>query len=637
MAYWGGGGAGGWSGPEGGMGQRRGAAGRIDGWNYDDLGKVYDAHLIRRLIPFVTPYRWHSIFALISMVIVSVSQYAQPYIMGRAIERIVDKIGAGESVSADIRNFGQLLVLLAVISFIAMYTQRRMTGFIGHRLLREMRGMMFAHLNRLSMRFYDNEEVGRVMSRVTSDVVTLQELLTSGALNVLADFIGLALIIGFLFALDVQLALVSLAVIPPLMLFMWFWQAYAARAFIRTRMAIATVNSNINENVSGVRVVQSMGREAENLRRFDRLNTNNLDSNLYAARLQAAVMPLVEILSSVATLLVLIVIGIRTFNGDIEASAALGFATAFLLYIQRFFNPVRDIVLQYTQLQRAMAGAHRIFELLDTDPEIADAPDAIELTEVRGQVDFNHVDFEYIPGVPVLRQFDLHVRPGETIALVGHTGAGKTSVTALIPRFYDINDGELLIDGVDIRKIKLASLTRNISIVLQEPYLFSGTIADNIRYGRLDATDQDIRVAATAVGADEFIDRLDRGYDTVLHERGQNLSVGQRQLISFARAIVADPRILILDEATANVDTHTEKLIQRALDTMLKGRTSFVIAHRLSTIRSADRIVVMRDGQIAEIGNHEELVAQNGIYADLYRMAFTHLTEQEAATERTEG
>jgi ATP-binding cassette, subfamily B, multidrug efflux pump len=637
VAYWGGGGASGWSGPEGNMGQRRGAAGRIDGWDYSDLGRVYDAHLIRRMIPFVTPYKWQSIVAVFAMLVVSITQYAQPYIMGRAIEIIVDKLGAGESVSADVTRFGQILVALAVISFIAMYVQRRMTGFIGHRLLREMRGMMFRHLNRLSMRFYDNEEVGRVMSRVTSDVVTLQELLTSGALNVLADIIGLALIIAFLFALDVQLALVSLAVIPPLMLFMWFWQGYAARAFIRTRMAIATVNSNINENVSGVRVVQSMGRETENLRRFDRLNNNNLGANLEAARLQAAVMPLVEILSSVATLLVLIVIGIRTFNGDLSASEALGFATAFLLYIQRFFNPVRDIVLQYTQLQRAMAGAHRIFELLDTKPEIEDAPDAIELPEVRGQVDFNQVDFEYIPGVPVLRKFDLHVRPGETIALVGHTGAGKTSVTALVPRFYDIQGGELLIDGVDIRQIKLASLTRNISIVLQEPYLFSGTIAENIRYGRLNATAADIQAAATAVGADEFIERLPDGYDTVLHERGQNLSVGQRQLISFARAVVADPRILILDEATANVDTHTEKTIQRALDTMLKGRTSFVIAHRLSTIRSADRIVVMRDGVIAEIGNHEELVAQDGIYADLYRMAFTHLTEQEAATERTEG
>ncbi|MEX2374816.1 MAG: ABC transporter ATP-binding protein, partial [Dehalococcoidia bacterium] len=394
------------------------------------------------------------------------------------------------------------------------------------------RKLMFNHLNRLSMRFYDNEEVGRVMSRVTSDVVTLQELMTSGALNVLSDIIGLVLIIGFLFALDAQLALVSLAVVPLLIIFMWGWQGYAARAFIKTRIAIAIVNSNLNENVSGIRVVQSLGREEENLRHFNRLNDDNLDTNLEAARLQALVMPVVEILAAVASALILIVIGIRTFNGDLAASQSVGFATAFLLYIQRFFNPVRDITLQYTQLQRAMAGAHRIFEVLDTVPEIQDAPDAVELRQVEGRVDFKQVNFHYIEGSPVLRNFNLHVEPGETIALVGHTGAGKTSVTALIPRFYDIQDGELLIDGHDIRQIKLASLTRNISVVLQEPYLFSGTIAENIRYGKLEATDEDVRRAAEAVGADTFIDQLELGYDTVLHERGQNLSVGQRQLIS---------------------------------------------------------------------------------------------------------
>ena len=634
MAYWGGGGAGGWSGPEGGGPARRG---RSDGWDYNELGKVYDARLVGRLIPFLAPYKGRAVVALISVIVVSVTQYAQPYVMGRGVEHVINSLRSGEDASDDVQTLGLLLVAMAVVGFVAMYVQRRMTGYMGHGLLLHLRQLMFNHLNRLSMRFYDNEEVGRVMSRVTSDVVTLQELMTSGALNVLSDIVGLALIIGFLFALDVQLALVSLSVVPVLVIFMWVWQGFAARAFIRTRIAIATVNSNLNENVSGVRVVQSMGREEANLRHFGRLNDENLNTNLDAARLQAIVMPTVEVLSSVASALVLVVIGIRTFNGDLDAAQAVGFATGFLLYIQRFFNPVRDITLQYTQLQRAMAGAHRIFEVLDTVPEIQDAPNAIELRDVEGRVDFNHVKFHYVEGSPVLRDFDLHVQPGETIALVGHTGAGKTSVTALIPRFYDIQEGELLIDGHPIKDIKLASLTRHISIVLQEPYLFSGSIADNIRYGKLDATDEQIRAAAEAVGANLFIDQLEDGYETILHERGQNLSVGQRQLISFARALVADPRILILDEATANVDTQTEKLIQRALDVMLRDRTSFVIAHRLSTIRNATRIIVMRDGEIAEMGSHDELMDQDGVYADLYRMAFTSLTSEEAAAAETQG
>ncbi|MYD65652.1 MAG: ATP-binding cassette domain-containing protein, partial [Chloroflexi bacterium] len=294
-----------------------------------------------------------------------------------------------------------------------------------------------------------------------------------------------------------------------------------------------------------------------------------------------------------------------------------------------FFNPVRDIVLQYTMLQRAMAGAHRIFEVLDTEPEIVDPPDAKVLPDVEGRIDFNEVDFSYVKNVPVLRKFDLHIEPGETIAFVGHTGAGKTTVTALVNRSYDIEGGSILIDGTDLREIQRASLTRRMSVVLQEPYLFSGTIADNIRYGRLDATDEEIADAARAVGAHDFVDRLPAGYDTELHERGANLSVGQRQLIAFARAVIAEPRILILDEATANIDTHSERLIQQALRTILRGRTSLVIAHRLSTIRSADRIVVMRDGEIAEIGSHEELIAADGIYADLYRMTYRRAEDED--------
>ena len=623
MAYWGGGQAGGWSGDQ--RGVRGGRA--VDGWDYAELGRVYEPDLVKRLFPFLKPYKVQAIVATIAMLVFAVASYAQPYVMAVATESIVEKLRSGTpaelaAVDSEILNFGALLVGLATFSFASAALHRLMKGYVGHRILRDLRSQMFEHLNKLSLSFFDREEVGRVMSRVTSDVVTLQELITSGFLNILADIVGLALIVLFLFLLDPLLAVISLSVIPLLMIFMVWWQTPAAQAFIRVRQGISIVNGSINENVSGVRIVQSLNREDENLRQFERLNRVNLDANMDAVKLQAAVIPMVEFLSTVATAVVLVVIGVRTFNGGLGAGEALAYSIGFLLYIQRFFNPVRDIVLQYTMLQRAMAGAHRIFEVLDTEPEIVDPPDAKVLPDVEGRIDFNEVDFSYVKNVPVLRKFDLHIEPGETIAFVGHTGAGKTTVTALVNRSYDIEGGSILIDGTDLREIQRASLTRRMSVVLQEPYLFSGTIADNIRYGRLDATDEEIADAARAVGAHDFVERLPDGYDSDLHERGTNLSVGQRQLIAFARAVIAEPRILILDEATANIDTHSERLIQQALKTILRGRTSLVIAHRLSTIRSADRIVVMRDGEIAEIGSHEELIAEDGIYADLYRMTY---------------
>ncbi|MQA00313.1 MAG: ATP-binding cassette domain-containing protein [Dehalococcoidia bacterium] len=617
---------GGMMGGGGGFGPGGARFGGTDGWDYEQIGSLTDWTLIKRMWPIVAPYRRRVFAAIGAMTFAAITEAAQPFIIGYGVQRALDGAEMRELLT-----IGGILLAFALVSGVARAFQQLWMAWVAHRLLFHLRNDLFGHMQRLSLSFYDKEEVGRVMSRVTSDVGQMQTLLSTGLVTVIQDIMMLVVIAVFMFFADIQLAFLTLVTAPVLIGVMAVWQKHAQQSFIRTRLAIAQVNSTINQNVSGVRVVQSLRREATNLREFDELNRRNREANLDAGRLQAIVMPVVEILSTISMILVVFAIGMRLFDGNLTASAAAGLAVTFTLYIQRFFTPIRLIVMQYAVLQRAMAGAHRVFELLDVEPEIVDAPDAVALPDIEGRVDFNHVWFSYLPEQWVLRDFDLHVKAGEAIAFVGHTGAGKTSVISTLTRFYDIQKGELLIDGHSVKDITIDSLRRRTSVVLQDPYLFSGSVAENIRYGRLDATDEEIVEAAKAVGAHEFVMRLEHGYQTNLHERGSNLSVGQRQLISFARALISDPRILILDEATANVDTRTEKVIQQALETMLQGRTSFVIAHRLSTIRNADRICVMRDGQIAEIGSHEELLEQDGVYADLFRMTWTQLGSEELA------
>jgi ABC-type multidrug transport system fused ATPase/permease subunit len=577
--------------------------------------KGLDPQVARRLLGFIAPYKWKMLLSAFLMLVATASTVIGPYLVKVAID---DGILAQNVVT--LRNVVLVYLGAAIIRWAFIYWRVMIMAWVGQSFIYDLRKRLFAHLQKLSLGFYSHYSVGRVITRVINDVETLREFVIWAVLAIARDLFALVGIIIAMLALDVKLSLLTFITLPIMIVATRMFRARARFAYRRVRAAISWVNSVLAENINGIRVVQAFSRQAHNYMKFsDYTNRYHLQTVISAAKIAAVFLPVVDILRGLATAAVIYFGGTAVLGESISP----GILVAFVLYIDRYFDPIRDLSRRYDTLQSAMAGGERVLALLDTPVDVQDAEDAQALPPINGDVRLENVSFNYSDDpTPVLRDIDLFAPAGSTIALVGETGAGKTTLVKLLSRFYDPVEGAILVDGIDLRTVTQDSLREQMGIVLQDPFLFNGTVKDNIRFGRLDATDAEVEAAATAVGAHEFIVNLKDGYESPVEEGGVLLSVGQRQLISFARALLADPRILILDEATSSVDTQTEQVIQRALATLLKGRTSFVIAHRLSTITSANKIVVIHDGRMVEQGTHAELIAKRGMYFELYQSGF---------------
>lgn len=588
--------------------------------------KGYDPQISRRLLGFLRPYRWRFSLAMFLMLISSAAAVAGPYLVKIAIDE-----GLGTGSIAILRQTVLLYLAFAILQWISTFLRVNIMAQVGQSIIYDLRSQLFTHLQDLSLSFFSHYSVGRVITRVINDVGVLREFITWALLAVARDLFALVGIVIVMLSMNFRLSLLTFTVIPVMIWATTVFKKYARENYRQVRAAISWVNSVLAENINGVRVVQAFSREEVNYHYFrDVVNKNNLDANLRAARVASAFPAVIDLLGAAATALVVWLGGLAVIRSQPGAADAItpGVLVAFLLYISRFFDPIRDLSRRYDSFQSTMAGSERIFALMDTPVEVQDEPDAVQLPDILGEVQLEDVSFYYQDAdLPedeqlVLQHINIHIPVGQTVALVGETGAGKSTLIKLIARFHDPTQGRVLIDGYDLRHVTQNSLRSQMGLVLQDPFLFNGTVAENIRFGRLEANDQEVQAAAQAVGADEFIQHLSQGYLSPVEEGGAVLSVGQRQLISFARALLADPRILILDEATSSVDTQTERLIQQALARLLHDRTSFVIAHRLSTVVNADIILVVHDGQIIEEGNHSELLALGGTYFHLYSSGF---------------
>lgn len=577
--------------------------------------KGFDPLVTRQIFGFLSPYKLALAGALSLMIITAAAAAAGPYITKVALD---DGIAQGNPWV--LRDAVLVYIFTAVLQWVTVYYRVMIMAWVGQSIIFDLRARMFTRLQELSLGFFSRYSVGRIIVRVINDVNVLREFITWALLAIFRDLLTIIFVVASMLAMDFNLSLLTFTVLPFMVLVTVLFRKRARENYRATRAAISWVNSVLAENINAVRVVQSFSREDYNYNFFrNTVNQNNLTVNLKAIRVASQYFPTIDFLGTLALALAVWIGGTAVLGQQISA----GVLVAFVMYISRFFEPIRDLSNRYDSFQSTMASGERIMALLATPVEVQDQPEAQTLGKIQGEIEFKDVDFHYSDDpAPILNEINLHIQPGETVAFVGKTGAGKTTLIKLLGRFHDVSGGQVLVDGIDLRQITQQSLRSQMGIVLQDPFLFSGSVRENIRFGRLDATDSEIEEAARAVGADEFIRKLRLGYETPVQEGGVILSVGQRQLISFARALLADPRILILDEATSSVDTQTERLIQNALSRLLKGRTSFVIAHRLSTIVNADRIVVIQDGRIIEQGTHPELLAQHGVYYNLYSMRF---------------
>jgi ATP-binding cassette subfamily B protein len=568
---------------------------------------------LRGLAEILAPYRWRVLAMFTALVAATAAALAPAPLAKVAIDRGINHHDTGVLYV----TVGVFLVS-AVVYGVATYAQTYLVGWVGQRALQDLRLKLFTHLQSLSIGFYSRNIAGVVISRMTNDVEALDQLVEDGLATLIQSSLTLIGVVVILLVLDFHLALLTLLSLPFLFAGAVAFRIASADAYRRTREKIAAITGYLGETLSGIRVVRAFGQEEQHVERFEELNEENRAANMTTVNLNAAYFPAVELLSALVTVEILVIGGIEAINGH----TSTGVVFAFIAALNNFFNPIQQLSQLYTTYQSGMAALDKIFGLLDEQPEIVDAPDAVALPEIRGQITFDDVSFRYGSGDDAawaLRDVNLVIEPGQTVALVGETGAGKSTFAKLVARFYDPTEGRVLVDGRDLRTVTAHSLRSQMGMVPQEGFLFSGTIRENLSFGRPDATDADIRDAAAAVGADDFIMALPQGYDTQVGERGIQLSAGQRQLVAFARALVADPRILVLDEATANVDVHTEGLIEEGLRRLVAGRTAIVIAHRLSTIQHAAKILVLEHGRIVEAGTHAELLEAEGRYWELYR------------------